>query len=101
MANTFQIKPQGQKLATLNKEYLPSYWTSDTNMWMAYLQGGNLFAHKKIFTNSKIWLSYYMLKNVPHLIPSFIYILKMNSPHQFSEACTFVGIYLYFLDEFH
>ena len=38
----------GPKRAWLEKEYLPSEWTSDANILMADVQGGDLSDRKKI-----------------------------------------------------
>ena len=62
MAKMFEIKSQVQKLALLEKEYFPSGCTYDAKTCLVGFQGGALLAHKCIFTNSRFWLSYYMLK---------------------------------------
>ena len=49
MAKMSQIKQQGQKWAHLRKEYLNCDWSSDTNIWMANVQGGDISARKRIF----------------------------------------------------
>ena len=38
----------GQKCARLDKEYLPSDWTSNANISMADIQGDDLSARKRI-----------------------------------------------------
>ena len=52
MAKTFHIMSPGQKLARLEKEYLPSGWS----IWMTDAQEGDLLARKRISKNSNIWL---------------------------------------------
>ena len=43
MAKMFHIKSNGKKLAPLEKEYPPSDWTSDANIWMEDdVQGGRV-----------------------------------------------------------
>ena len=51
MAKKFNIKSQGQKLVPLEKEYIPSDWTSGTKIWMTDAQGGHLSEHKRIILN--------------------------------------------------
>ena len=79
MVKTSQIKSQDQKLAPLEKVYLPSYWTSEAKVYMVDVQGGDLSYHKNIFPNDQFWLSYYMLKMF-HIRywASFIYTEGIN-----------------------
>ena len=46
-AKMTKIVSEGQKWTRLEKEYLHSDWTSDTNIWMAGGKGGDLSARKK------------------------------------------------------
>ena len=45
----FHILSMGQQWARIMKEYLSSDWTTDANIWMTYVEGGDLSAHKTIF----------------------------------------------------
>ena len=67
-----------QKWARLEKEYLNSDWTSDTNIWMAGGQGGDLFARKRIlilFIFTKLQTVKKRIGSFPHL-PTY-YNLKI------------------------
>ena len=44
------IVSPGQKRAKFKKEYIPSDWSSDTNILMADVKGGDLSAHKVFLT---------------------------------------------------
>ena len=72
MANIFHIKSQGRKLVPIEKEYLPSDQTYDTNIWMTDVQGGDLSSRNCFWQITIFGISYYMLKNVLYSIPSFI-----------------------------
>ena len=72
MTKKFQIMSQGQKLARLDEEYLPSHYISDANIQMPYVQGGDLYARKTICLNDQLWLSYHILNNVPNYVQSFL-----------------------------
>ena len=39
----------GQKLTWIEKKQLPSEWTSNANIWITYVQGGDISACKRIF----------------------------------------------------
>ena len=41
---------------------------------MTYAQGGGISACKGVLNNSQFWLSYSMLKNVPNIVPRFLYV---------------------------
>ena len=51
MAKKFHIKSQGQKLVPLEKEYISSDWTSDANIWMTDVQGGDISDRKSSLPN--------------------------------------------------
>ena len=44
-----KVVSAGQKWARLEKEYLHTDWTSDTESWIAGGRGGGLSARKRIF----------------------------------------------------
>ena len=51
MAKTFHIKAQGQKLVPLEKECIPSDWTSDAKIYMTDVRGGDLSDRKRSLPN--------------------------------------------------
>ena len=61
-----QFKYHGQKWVHLIKQYINCDLTSDAKIWMAYAQGGDIAARKRILSNSVFWLNYYLLKDAPN-----------------------------------
>ena len=51
---------------------LPSDWIYDTNNLMTDVHGSTILACKSIESNNQFWISYYLLKNVPSIVPSFL-----------------------------
>ena len=51
LAKTFHIKAQGQKLVPLEKECIPSDWTSDANIYMTDVRGGDISDRKRSLPN--------------------------------------------------
>ena len=80
MAKMFHIMSPGINLAQLDKEYLLSGWTSDSNNWMTYHQEGYLLDHIRILNFWLFWLSHTILKTFNILSPtSYIIELKMKN----------------------
>ena len=51
---------------------------------MTYVQGGDLLACKRIFPNSQLWLSSFMLKDVPNTVPRFLDVDELFPPMRLS-----------------